>query len=96
MNTLQTLIAATLFGLTGSAALACTPPQPPALPDPMTAVTPQMVKAKNDVKAFLSQGEAFLDCNKSTRRHNIMVDEMHSVAENFNQIVRTYKQRMAG
>lgn len=76
--------------------MACSKPAAPSLPDPASAVTPQMVKAKNDVKAFLDQAESFLKCNKTTSQHNAMVDEMKSVADDFNSIVRAYKARMAG
>lgn len=95
MNAKQLLAVALLTTCT-SMAIACDKPASPELPDPATAVTPQMVKAKNDVKAFLGAAETYLKCNISTKQHNTMVDEMKGVADSFNSIVRAYKSRMAG
>jgi hypothetical protein len=55
-----------------------------------------MVKAKNDVKDYMTAAEAFLACNKNTKAHNSMVDEMNDVAGQFNGIVKSFKERMAG
>ena len=97
MKSLKKMLAVSLLCLGSStAAIACTEPQAPLLPDPESAVTPQMVKAKNDVKVFLSEAEAFLDCNKSSKKHNKMVDQMNDIANQFNEIVRAYKSKMAG
>jgi len=75
---------------------ACSPPPAPELPDAATAVTPQMIKAKNDVKTYVTAAKVFLDCTKNTRKHNKMVDEMTGVANDFNAVVRAYKARLAG
>jgi len=85
-----------LLSLSSQQLLACSRPTAPELPDAATAVTPQMIKAKNDVKAYVGEAKAFLDCTKSTKKHNRMVDEMNSVASEFNSIVRAYKARLAG
>ena len=74
---------------------ACTKPVAPELPDISTAVTAQMVKAKNEVKAYMTDAEAYLDCVKDDIEHNAMVDDMQKLAEKFNAMVRTYKARMA-
>lgn len=95
MNTFNKLIFASVLTLSSTAAFACEPPEAPALPDPATAVTPQMVKAKNDVKAFLSDAEAFLGCTKSNKKHDKMVDKMNEVADQFNEIIRAYKARVS-
>ncbi len=96
MKVLNKLCAVAMLASCSTIALACDKPSMPALPDPSTAVTPQMVKAKNDVKAFLGAAEGYLKCNISTKQHNTMVDEMKSVADDFNTIVRAYKDRLAG
>ncbi len=96
MKASKNLLIAALLTSCSSLALACDKPATPELPDPATAVTPQMVKAKNDVKAFLGAAEVYLKCNISTKQHNTMVDEMKSVADDFNGIVRAYKARLAG
>lgn len=75
---------------------ACEKPTVPALPDPATAVTPEMVKAKNDVKAYVSSAKAYLECGISTKQHNKTVDKMQKLAKDFNSIVRAYKARLAG
>lgn len=89
-------IVALAFAAFSSASLACDRPPKPELPDPSTAVTPQMIKAKNDVKSFLAAAEVYLKCNITTKQHNSMVDEMHSIADDFNKVVRAYKERMSG
>lgn len=96
MKASKQFIAAAILASCSSLTFACDKPATPTLPDPATAVTPQMVKAKNDVKAFLGAAEAYLKCNISTKQHNNMVDEMKSVADDFNTIVRAYKARLAG
>lgn len=73
---------------------ACSKPNPPEIPDPQTAVTPQMIKAKNEVQAYVAEAEKYLKCNISSSQHNKMVDEMKAVADTFNQAVRDYKARM--
>jgi len=75
--------------------MACTKPTAPTLPDASTAVTAQMIKAKNEVKAYMGAAEEYLECVKSTAAHNTMVDEMQALANSFNQVVRSYKARMA-
>ncbi len=96
MSTLSKFIAATSLALLTNIAVACDKPEKPSLPDPESAVTPQMIKAKNDVKTYLASAEGYLKCNISTHQHNTMVDDMKSVAADFNTIVRAYKARMAG
>lgn len=96
MTASKKLLIAALLASCSSLALACDKPSLPELPDPATAVTPQMVKAKNDVKAFLGAAETYLKCNISTKQHNTMIDEMKTVADDFNAIVRAYKARLAG
>ena len=82
--------------LTLSASLwACERPSTPEIPDPLTAVTPQMLKAKNDVKSFMDAANAYLECEKNTSKYNAMVDEMNNVADEFNASIRDFKQRMA-
>ncbi len=74
---------------------ACSKPDAPVLPDAATAVTAQMVKAKNDVKAYLSAANTYLECVSSDKAHNRMVKAMKRVGKEFNVAVRTYKERMA-
>jgi len=92
---LQHLVLATTLSMSGYA-MACEKPPSPSLPDPGTAVTAQMVKAKNDMKAYIKAADAYLACVESdTSRYNSMVDEMQAAAEGFNSIVRKYKKRMS-
>ena len=91
------IVIAAGFALSANFAIAaCDKPGKPELPDPETAVTPQMIKAKNDVKAYLADAEKYLKCNLSNKQHNAMVDDMKGVADDFNVIVRSYKARMSG
>jgi len=73
---------------------ACDKPVAPLLPDASTAVTAQMVKAKNQVKAYMSSAEAYLECASDAAAHNEMIDSMKQVADAFNSAVRAYKDRM--
>jgi len=73
---------------------ACDKPVAPLLPDASTAVTAQMVKAKNQVKAYMSSAEAYLECAADAAAHNEMIDNMKQVADAFNSAVRAYKDRM--
>lgn len=93
MKKVFALLIATAFFST--AAIACDKPAAPELPDPASAVTAQMIKAKNDVKAYLDAANSYIECVKgNASRHNAMVDEMEKVAATFNEAVRTYKARM--
>ncbi len=95
MSKLSIPLAIFLLTLYVQTSQACSPPTKPELPNPDTAVTPQMVKAKNDVKAYLDAAEKYLNCNITTSQHNRIVDDMHNVADSFNTIVRSYKKRMS-
>jgi hypothetical protein len=74
---------------------ACSKPEAPVLPDAETAVTAQMVKAKNDVQAYLAAANTYLECAKNDKAHNRMVKAMKKVGDDFNGAVRSYKERMA-
>lgn len=67
----------------------------PAIPDPDTAVTAQMIKAQNDVKAFIHSAEVYIRCEQLSRRRKIMADEIQEIADKFNASIRKYKARMA-
>lgn len=76
-------------------ASACDKPVAPELPDPNAAVTAQMVKAKNDMKDYIAAAESYLKCVEAdTRSYNAMVETMQKAADEFNAIVRKYKDRM--
>ena len=84
-----------LGSLLSGQALACSPPSPPALPDPATAVLAEMVKAKGDVQKFISAGDEYLACEKNTMKYNKMVDLMQETGEDFNQRIRKFKELKA-
>lgn len=67
------------------------------LPDAATAVAvaAQVVKAKNDVQAYMTGANAYLDCVKNDKKHNRMVKSMKKIGGDFNVAVRSYKERMA-
>jgi hypothetical protein len=90
------LLPALLLAVYAPLSMACSKPETPDLPDPATAVTPQMVKAQNDVKAYMDNANAYLKCKITDSQHNAMVKEMESLATKFNGIIRAYKERMAG
>ncbi|ACE85539.1 hypothetical protein [Cellvibrio japonicus] len=86
------------LGAVGAQVQACSKPSDkPSFPDPQTAVSAQMVKAHNDVKAYVKAIETYLGCaglSRSAERKEM--DELKKFAESFNEIVRAYKQRSAG
>jgi len=96
MNKTMKYLTGVAFALCAASSIACSKPEVPTLPDPATAVTPQMVKAKNQVKRFMGEADEYLKCNITTKQHNMMVKKMHKLADAFNGIVRAYKERMAG
>ncbi len=74
-------------------ALACeAPTDKPAIPDPLTAVTAQMVKSNNEVKEYVRAYESYLDCaglgNSDLRKEERALKEY---AEQFNQAIREFK-----
>ncbi len=73
--------------------LACTAPTPPTMPDVDSAVLAEMVKTQNAVKKFLAAGDNYLDCEKNDTAHNQMVDLMHDVGEDFNQLIKDFKAK---
>lgn len=77
------------------AVFACEKPQQkPEIPDPTTAVTAQMVKSNNEVKAYVKAAEDYLNCAKLSasdlRREET---ELRAFAEEFNQTIRDFKAR---
>ncbi len=74
-------------------ALACeAPANKPEIPDPLTAVTAQMVKSNNEVKAYVSSYTAYLNCaglgSAELRKEERALKEY---AEQFNQAIREFK-----
>ncbi|HEY7884072.1 MAG TPA: hypothetical protein VIC08_03895 [Cellvibrionaceae bacterium] len=74
---------------------ACSEPaKPDEFPDPATAVTAQMVKANNDVKAYVAAMEEYLGCAGLSRgEQRSRLDELKEYAESFNVLIREFKAR---
>jgi len=53
------------------------------------------VKAKNDVQAYMTGANAYLECVSNDKKHNRMVKSMKKIGKEFNVAVRSYKERMA-
>lgn len=89
------LVAFALMAAVSSGAYACSKPESkPEFPDGQTAVSAQMVKAHNDVKAYVKAVEEYLGCarlSKSAEKKEL--DELKAFAESFNEVIRTYKAR---
>lgn len=84
--------------LVSAPALACSKPDAkPAIPDVETVVTAQMVKANNEVKAYVKAVEEYLGCAKLPRsQERKELDDLKAFAEEFNVVVRAYKARSSG
>ncbi len=73
---------------------ACKFPKEPDLPDADTAVLAQMVKAKKEVKVYITEAKKFLECTCSDSRHDKIVEKMRIMAKDFSTIVKAYKFRV--
>lgn len=80
------------------AAAACDKPAAkPEIPDAATVVTAQMVKANNDMKAYVKDMQTYLGCAGLSRSDEKKeLDALQKFAEDFNAVVRAYKARSAG
>ncbi|WP_323815968.1 hypothetical protein [Cellvibrio sp. NN19] len=73
------------------------PAAKPEIPDAATVVTAQMVKANNDVKAYVKAVQDYVGCAGLSRSEEKKeIDELQKFAEDFNVVVRAYKARSAG
>jgi hypothetical protein len=70
------------------------PAAKPAIPDAETVVTAQMVKANNEVKAYVKAVEEYLGCSKLPRsKEKEEMDDLKQFADDFNVVVRAFKAR---
>lgn len=92
------LLVGVLVSLISGAASACTKPtSKPDFPDPQTAVSAQMVKANNEVKAYVKAMQDYLGCaGLSKAAENKELDELKAYADSFNEVIRAYKAKSAG
>lgn len=90
----KSLFAAVLIAVTAAPALACEMPQnKPEIPDPTTAVTAQMVKVNNEVKAYVRATEEYLSCAKlSSADIRKAENELREYADAFNKTIREFKK----
>jgi hypothetical protein len=91
------VIALTLTAALSSGAYACSKPATkPDFPDPATAVSAQMVKANNDVKAYVQGVQDYLGCAGLARSEEKKeLDDLKKFADDFNQVIRDFKARSA-
>lgn len=84
--------------LASTMVFACSKPAAkPEIPDAATVVTAQMVKANNDVKAYVKAVQDYVGCAGLSRAEEKKeIEELQKFAEDFNQVVRAYKARSAG
>lgn len=93
----KTLLLCSLTVVLGlpSGALACSEPgAKPAIPDPTTAETAQMVKANNEIKAYVKAMEEYLGCARMSggaKREEI--SKLEDFAAEFNEAIKVFKSR---
>ncbi|WP_049723059.1 hypothetical protein [Gilvimarinus polysaccharolyticus] len=90
------LMGCLLAGLTvsGYSAACSEPTQPGEFPDPASAVTAQMVKANNEVKAYVKAMEEYIGCSGMSRsEQKKAVKDLEEYAESFNKLIREFKAR---
>ncbi len=81
----------------GLAAACDKPSDKPEIPNADTVVTAQMVKANNDMKAYVKSMQDYLGCAKLSRsEEKTELDNLKKFAEDFNVVVRAFKARSAG
>lgn len=92
------LVAGAFVVVASGAANACSKPtSKPEFPDPQTAVSAQMVKANNEVKAYVKAVQDYLGCaGLSKAAENKELDELKAYADSFNEVIRAYKAKSAG
>ncbi|WP_020209177.1 hypothetical protein [Gilvimarinus chinensis] len=90
----KSLFAAIALTVVAAPSLACEMPQnKPAIPDPATAVTAQMVKSNNEVKAYVKATEEYLACSGlSSADVRKAEDELRAYADAFNKTIREFKK----
>lgn len=98
MKKILLLIAICYASLFALPTLACDKPAAkPEIPDAETVVTAQMVKANNEVKAYVKAYEDYLSCAKLSRGEEKQeLDNLKQFAEDFNVVVRAFKARSNG
>ena len=76
-----------------AASMACSEPAKPGdFPDPANAVTAQMVKANNEVKAYVKAMEEYLSCSGMSRsEQSKAIKDLEAYAESFNKLIREFK-----
>lgn len=79
-------------------AFACTKPEAkPEIPDANSVVTAQLVKANNEVKAYVKAMEDYLGCAKLSRGEETKaLKDLKDFAEEFNVVVRAFKAKGNG
>ncbi len=89
------IAALTLLTAISQGAFACSKPATkPEFPDPATAVSAQMVKANNEVKAYVKAMQDYLGCAGLSRAaEKKELDDLKAYAESFNEIIRAYKAK---
>ncbi len=86
-------VVATL-SLPGLAQACSAPDAKPAIPDPSTAETAQMVKANNEVKAYVAAMEEYLGCARmSGGEKRREISALEDFAAEFNEAIRAFKSR---
>lgn len=92
----KTLLAMSFCSLLISVpSFACSKPDvKPEIPDADTVVTAQMVKANNEVKAYVKAVEEYIACAKLPRSQEKQeIDDLKKFAEDFNVVVRAFKAK---
>ncbi|AQT62118.1 hypothetical protein CBP51_05930 [Cellvibrio mixtus] len=84
--------------MASSLASACAKPAAkPEIPDAATVVAAQMVKANNDVKAYVQGVQDYIGCAGLARSEEKKeLDELKKFADDFNKVIREFKARSAG
>ena len=92
-NKLLTLTLLAGLTMTGSVFAACTQPANPEIPSGDSASGADMLKAKKAVEAYVADMEKYLSCGIADSVARRAEEEMKSIADRYNQELRTYKAK---
>ena len=92
-DTLLTFILLAGMTMTGCVFAACTQPADPAMPSGDSASGADMLKAKKAVEAYVADMEKYLSCGINNSEAKRAEAEMKSIADRYNQELRTYKAK---
>lgn len=70
-------------------------PAKPQVPNPLQASEVSMLETQQAIESYIAAAEERLACIENTWRHNIEVDNLQALADEYNDALNMYRQRIA-